>query len=54
MKDSTVTVNGGEILVRCIIPVGEDDGQTVPVYVNVHGGGEYSSLTLDLVDLRRK
>ena len=40
VKDSTVTVDGGEILVRCIIPVGEDDGQTVPVYVNIHGGGE--------------
>lgn len=34
-------VEGGEIIVRCVVPVVEDAHDTFPVLVNMHGGGKY-------------
>ena len=39
VEDRTVTVDGGEIVVRCITPLVSDEAQTFPVLVNIHGGG---------------
>ena len=36
----TVPVEGGDIVVRCVIPAGDNDS-TYPVLVWFHGGGQY-------------
>lgn len=33
-------VDGGEIIVRSVIPVVDDEHETFPMLVHVHGGGE--------------
>lgn len=37
-------VEGGEIIVRTIVPVVEDEEETFPVLVHIHGGGERIAL----------
>ncbi|KAH9900673.1 Alpha/Beta hydrolase protein [Cubamyces lactineus] len=39
VNDYHVSVEGGEISVRCLVPVVGDDRETFPVLVNIHGGG---------------
>lgn len=39
VQDKTISVDDGEFSVRCIVPVVEDEQETFPVLVNVHGGG---------------
>ncbi|KAI1793713.1 Alpha/Beta hydrolase protein [Ganoderma leucocontextum] len=54
VNDRNVTVYGGEIPVRCIIPVSDDDRQTFPVFVHIHGGGGcVGTIKLDDYPLRR-
>ncbi|KAM5545776.1 hypothetical protein V8D89_000814 [Ganoderma adspersum] len=54
LKDRNVAVDGGEIPLRCVIPVADDDSQTFPVYVNIHGGGGcIGTIHLDDYVLRR-
>lgn len=33
-------MEGGEITVRTVVPVVEDEHETFPVLVSIHGGGE--------------
>ncbi len=40
VQDRKVSVDDGEITVRCIVPVAADELETFPVLVNMHGGGE--------------
>ncbi|EJF61943.1 hypothetical protein DICSQDRAFT_105059 [Dichomitus squalens LYAD-421 SS1] len=54
VEDRTVKVDGGEIIVRCITPLVNDEGQTFPVFVNIHGGGWcVGSIEIDDYHLRR-
>ncbi|KAJ8502095.1 hypothetical protein ONZ51_g145 [Trametes cubensis] len=39
LTDHTVLVDGGEITVRCLIPIVDDEEERFPVLVNLHGGG---------------
>ena len=39
LTDHTVPVDGGEITVRCLIPIVDDEEEKFPVLVNLHGGG---------------
>lgn len=42
VKDYNVPVDGGEILVRSLVPIPQDaEGKTFPLYVWYHGGGMY-------------
>lgn len=43
LRDEAVAVTGGEIIVRCVVPVVEDSHATFPVLVNIHGGGEHGA-----------
>lgn len=38
-------VEGGEIIVRTVVPVVEDKDETFPVLVHIHGGGEDRALS---------
>lgn len=38
VQDRHVLVDGGEIVVRCTVPVVEDDDERFPLLFNVHGG----------------
>ena len=46
VNDYLVPVEGGEILLRCLVPVVGDDRETFPVLVNIHGGGSFLGLAL--------
>lgn len=50
LQDKNVAVEGGEIIVRCVVPVVEDDTERFPVFVNIHGGGKprYSGAAVSL------
>lgn len=37
-------MEGGEITVRTVVPVVEDERETFPVLVSIHGGGERREL----------
>ncbi|KAI0657072.1 Alpha/Beta hydrolase protein [Cubamyces menziesii] len=53
VTDYPVSVEGGEISVRCLVPVADDQGVTFPVLVNIHGGGwTLGSVELDDYALR--
>ncbi|KAH9886486.1 Alpha/Beta hydrolase protein [Cubamyces lactineus] len=39
VNDYNIPVEGGEILVRCLVPVVGDEQETFPVLVYIHGGG---------------
>ncbi|KAJ8454100.1 hypothetical protein ONZ51_g13224 [Trametes cubensis] len=39
VNNYNVPVEGGEILVRCLVPVVENKDETFPVFVYIHGGG---------------
>lgn len=43
-RDETVVVDGGEIIVRSVIPVVDHEHETFPMLVHIHGGGEYKAL----------
>ncbi|KAI0364164.1 hypothetical protein BV20DRAFT_974744 [Pilatotrama ljubarskyi] len=49
VRDEIVDVDGGQISVRCLVPVVEDERETFPVFVNIHGGG-WSVGTVELDD----
>ncbi|EIW57091.1 uncharacterized protein TRAVEDRAFT_49901 [Trametes versicolor FP-101664 SS1] len=54
LRDETVAVEGGEIIVRTVVPVVEDEGETFPVLVHIHGGGRcVGSIELDDYFLRK-
>ncbi|OJT04385.1 AB hydrolase superfamily protein B1A11.02 [Trametes pubescens] len=54
LQDETMVVVGGEIIVRTVVPVVEDEGETFPVLVNIHGGGwSVGSIGLDDYFLRK-
>ncbi|KAI0632569.1 Alpha/Beta hydrolase protein [Trametes polyzona] len=54
VRDEQISVDGGEITVRCLVPVVEDDIETFPVLFNIHGGGfTGGSIELDDYFLRR-
>ncbi|KAH9852858.1 Alpha/Beta hydrolase protein [Lenzites betulinus] len=54
LQDKKVAVEGGEIIVRCVVPVVEDDTERFPVFVNIHGGGwTVGSIELDDYVLRK-
>ncbi|OJT03100.1 hypothetical protein TRAPUB_6328 [Trametes pubescens] len=54
LQDEAVAVTGGEIVVRCVVPVVEDMHATFPVLVNIHGGGwSVGSIELDDYFLRK-
>ncbi|KAH9852852.1 Alpha/Beta hydrolase protein [Lenzites betulinus] len=54
LQDRKVAVEGGEIIVRCVVPVVEDDVERFPVLVNIHGGGwTAGSIELDDYFLRK-
>lgn len=38
VQDRVVPVEGGEVTVRCTVPVNEDEGMTFPLLFNIHGG----------------
>lgn len=38
VQDRTVSVEGGEITVRCTVPTIEDENTTFPLLFNIHGG----------------
>ncbi|KAH9900733.1 Alpha/Beta hydrolase protein [Cubamyces lactineus] len=53
VQDHLVAVEGGEISVRCLVPVVEDANETFPVLVFMHGGGMcLGSIELDDYALR--
>ncbi|KAI0655775.1 Alpha/Beta hydrolase protein [Cubamyces menziesii] len=37
--DQLIPVDGGEISARCLVPVVDDDSETFPVLLYIHGGG---------------
>lgn len=37
-------MDGGEITVRTVVPVVENEHETFPVLVSIHGGGEHREL----------
>ncbi|KAI0632572.1 Alpha/Beta hydrolase protein [Trametes polyzona] len=54
VQDRTIPVEGGEIVVRCLVPVVGDEQETFPVLVNLHGGGwTVGSIELDDYPLRK-
>ncbi|KAI0632573.1 Alpha/Beta hydrolase protein [Trametes polyzona] len=54
LHDRKAPVEGGEITVRCLVPVVEDENETFPVYVNMHGGGwTLGNIELDDYALRK-
>ncbi|EIW57076.1 uncharacterized protein TRAVEDRAFT_49886 [Trametes versicolor FP-101664 SS1] len=54
LRDETVAVEDGEIIVRNVVPVVEDERETFPVLVNIHGGGwSVGSIGLDDYFLRK-
>ncbi|OJT12436.1 AB hydrolase superfamily protein B1A11.02 [Trametes pubescens] len=54
VQDRKVSVDDGEITVRCIVPVAADELETFPVLVNMHGGGwSVGSIDLDDYFLRK-
>ncbi|EIW57056.1 uncharacterized protein TRAVEDRAFT_127653, partial [Trametes versicolor FP-101664 SS1] len=54
LRDEAVAVAGGEIVVRCVVPVVEDSDATFPVLVNIHGGGwSVGSIEIDDYFLRK-
>ncbi|KAI0632567.1 Alpha/Beta hydrolase protein [Trametes polyzona] len=54
VQDRMIAVEGGEITVRCLVPVVEDEQETFPVLVNMHGGAwSIGSIELDDYPLRQ-
>ncbi|EIW57077.1 uncharacterized protein TRAVEDRAFT_49887 [Trametes versicolor FP-101664 SS1] len=54
LRDETVLVEDGEIIIRCVVPVVEDAHDTFPVLVNMHGGGwSVGNIELDDYFLRQ-
>lgn len=39
-----MAVEGGEIVIRAVIPVVEDEHETFPVLVHIHGGGKCATM----------
>ncbi len=39
VRDEIIAVDDGSFSVRCIVPVGDDEHETFPVLVYIHGGG---------------
>ncbi|KAL1938393.1 hypothetical protein VTO73DRAFT_11633 [Trametes versicolor] len=54
LRDQKVAVEGGEITVRTVVPVAEDEHETFPVLVSIHGGGwSVGSVDIDDYFLRK-
>ncbi|KAL1948272.1 hypothetical protein VTO73DRAFT_12347 [Trametes versicolor] len=54
VQDRVVPVEGGEVTVRCTVPVNEDEGMTFPLLFNIHGGSWVSNdISMEDYYLRR-
>lgn len=53
VRDYKVPVEGGEIVVRAVIPGTEDEGRTYPFLFWTHGGGRSSSEIASLLNTDR-